>query len=161
RWASHTREPTIDTIRLLYHISRTPTMNIALILLVATFAHGRPTEIINSSGENLVDVTRYEVLFPDEDGSHSVDFEADNGISFQLSGTQSEDGGSNMVGSYIYIVDGEVVPLTFVADESGFQPSSSLLPVAPAFPHEIPDWVIKQIEFAEQQKAEQQQYKES
>merc|ERR1712105_63848 len=84
-----------------------------------------------------------------------VYFEADNGISFQLSGQQGEDGGAHMQGSYTYIVDGEAVPLTFVANEGGFQAESSLLPVAPAFPHEIPEFVLEQIAFAEQQRAAQ------
>merc|ERR1719244_727829 len=84
-----------------------------------------------------------------------MDFAADNGISFQLSGSQGENGGSNMVGSYTYIVDGEAVPLTFVANENGFQAESSLLPVAPAFPHEIPQFVLDQIAFAEQERLAQ------
>merc|ERR1712113_192968 len=103
-------------------------MNIVTILLLATIAHGRPTsneyDFTDSYDDDFVDVLRYEVLFPDEDGAHSFDFEADNGISFQLSGTQSDDGGSNMAGSYVYMVNGEAVPLTFIADEGGFQPSS-------------------------------------
>ena len=32
-----------------------------------------------------------------------------------------------------------------MADENGYQPQSSLLPVAPAFPHEIPEFVLEQI----------------
>jgi len=90
---------------------------------------------------------------PDATGTHSMDFAADNGISFQLSGSQGEDGGANMFGSYTYIVDGEVVPLTFIADHLGFQPDSPLLPVPVAFPHPIPEWVLEQIEFAAQEKA--------
>merc|ERR1711887_191776 len=48
--------------------------------------------------------------------------------------------------------DGTPFHLTFVADENGFQPQSDALPVAPAFPHPIPDFVLEQIEFARQQK---------
>ena len=44
--------------------------------------------------------------------------------------------------------DGTVVELKFVANEDGFQPESSLLPVAPAFPHPIPQFVLDQIAFA-------------
>ena len=33
----------------------------------------------------------------------------------------------------------------FVADENGFQPESSILPQAPAFPHEIPQFVLEQV----------------
>jgi len=60
---------------------------------------------------------------------------------------------TNLNVSNRYIVDGEAVPLTFVANENGFQPESSLLPVAPAFPHPIPQFVLDQIAFAAEQRA--------
>ncbi|CAL4089216.1 unnamed protein product, partial [Meganyctiphanes norvegica] len=104
-------------------------------------AYARPADLEDADS---VELLRSDVVHGDE-GSHSMDFAADNGISFQLSGQEGEDGGANMQGSYTYIVDGEAVPLTFVANEYGFQPDSSLLPVAPAFPHEIPEWVLEQI----------------
>ena len=44
--------------------------------------------------------------------------------------------------------DGQVFDLKFVANENGFQPESPFLPVAPAFPHPIPDFVLEQIERA-------------
>lgn len=40
-----------------------------------------------------------------------------------------------------------------MADENGFQPQSDVLPVAPEFPHEIPQFVMDQIEFARQEDA--------
>lgn len=43
--------------------------------------------------------------------------------------------------------------MKFVANENGFQPESDLLPVAPEFPHVIPDFVLKQIAFAAEQDA--------
>lgn len=41
--------------------------------------------------------------------------------------------------------DGTPVEVKFVADENGYQPESALLPVAPAFPHPIPQFVLDQI----------------
>merc|ERR1711917_195762 len=125
------------------------TMKTAIILILAAVAYARPSDL--ETDADSVELLHNEVVSADEDGAHSMRFAADNGIDFALSGQEGEDGGASMVGSYTYIVDGEAVPLTFVADEGGFQPDSSLLPVAPAFPHEIPEWVLEQIAFAESQ----------
>ena len=44
--------------------------------------------------------------------------------------------------------NGEEFSLKFVADENGYQPESDHLPVAPEFPHPIPQFVLDQIEKA-------------
>ena len=49
--------------------------------------------------------------------------------------------------------DGTPVHVQYVADENGFQPQSDLLPVAPAFPHPIPQFVLDQIAFAAEEDA--------
>ncbi|CAL4091500.1 unnamed protein product [Meganyctiphanes norvegica] len=101
---------------------------------------------------------RSDIHHVHDDGAHSMDFEVDNGISFQLSGSQGEEGGANMFGTYKMMnAEGELVDVKFVDNEFGFQPESSLLPVAPAFPHPIPQFVLDQIAFAEQQKLTQSQ----
>lgn len=128
-------------------------MKTAIILILAAVAYARPQDAYSAESAELLSS---DVSHPDEDGSHSVSFRVDNGIDFQLSGQEGEDGGANMVGSYVYIVDGEAVPLTFVANEGGFQPESSLLPVAPAFPHPIPQFVLDQIAFAESQRSDEE-----
>lgn len=38
--------------------------------------------------------------------------------------------------------------MKFVANENGYQPESDLLPIAPEFPHPIPQFVLDQIEKA-------------
>merc|ERR1711915_1120446 len=94
---------------------------------------------------------------PHDNGAHNMHLELSNGVEVHLGG---EDG--NMIGSYNYIMeDGSSVPLKFVADAGGFQPESSLLPVAPAFPHPIPKFVLDQIHFAEQQRAARAQQNDS
>merc|ERR1712055_327665 len=118
--------------------THTPTMKVAIVLLLAAVAYARP----EGSAESA-ELLRSDVAHPDDDGAHSMSFAIDNGIDFELSGRE-----------------GEAVPLTFVADENGFQPDSSLLPVAPAFPHEIPQFVLDQIAFAEQERAAQAEYSE-
>ncbi|XP_027232805.2 cuticle protein AMP4 [Penaeus vannamei] len=96
-----------------------------------------------------VAILRSSQVNPDALGAHSSDFEAENGIVFQFSGSEGVNGGANMVGSFSYPQeDGSLAEVKFVADENGFQPESSLLPVAPAFPHPIPQFVLDQIEFA-------------
>merc|ERR1712002_1053433 len=122
----------------------TTTMKTAIILILAAVAYARPSEL--ETDADSVELLHNEVVSADEDGAHSMRFAADNGIDFALSGQEGEDGGAHMV-------DGEAVPLTFVADEGGYQPDSSLLPVAPAFPHPIPQFVLDQIAFAASQKS--------
>merc|ERR1711970_893466 len=86
----------------------TTIMKFAIVLLIAAVAYARPQSLEEGSAE----LTHSEVSHPDDDGAHSMRFAVDNGIDFQLSGQEAEDGGAEMVGSYTYIVDGEAVPLT-------------------------------------------------
>ncbi|XP_064089673.1 cuticle protein AM/CP1114-like [Macrobrachium nipponense] len=82
-------------------------------------------------------------------GAHNFEFESGNGIQFTESGSEGAAGGASRIGSFSFpMEDGSVASVSFVADENGFQPESSLLPVAPAFPHPIPQFVLEQIEFA-------------
>merc|ERR1712212_1419163 len=51
--------------------------------------------------------------------------------------------------------NGEEFVLTYVSNaEGGYQPQSAALPVAPAFPHPIPDFVLAQIEKAAREDAD-------
>ncbi|XP_037780190.1 cuticle protein AM/CP1114-like [Penaeus monodon] len=84
-----------------------------------------------------------------EDGSYTVDVETGNGIELSEAGTLSSTGTAIKTGQYSYTApDGSVIEVKFVADENGFQAESDALPVAPAFPHEIPEFVLRQIQFA-------------
>lgn len=47
-----------------------------------------------------VAILRSTQVNPDEFGAHSSDFEAENGIAFQFSGSEGVAGGANMVGSF-------------------------------------------------------------
>ncbi|XP_066943595.1 cuticle protein AMP1A-like [Macrobrachium rosenbergii] len=83
----------------------------------------------------------------DDYGRYSLNVETANGIVLQ--GAGSPDGPEGAVvasGSFSYTSpDGTPVRLQYVADENGFQPQSDLLPVAPEFPHPIPQFVLDQI----------------
>ncbi|XP_068206665.1 cuticle protein AMP1A-like [Palaemon carinicauda] len=91
----------------------------------------------------------------EEDGRFNVEFEAENGIKFAQAGSPDGDEGSVVkAGMYSYTApDGTLVEVKYVADENGFQPQSDLLPVAPAFPHPIPQFVLDQIAFAAEEDA--------
>ncbi|XP_037804043.1 cuticle protein AMP4-like [Penaeus monodon] len=120
-------------------------MKIILALAVLAVAAAEQLPLVNPP----IAIVRNSQVNPDQFGAHSSDFEAANGIVFQFSGSEGVAGGSNMVGSWSYpLEDGTVASFKFVANENGYQPESSLLPVAPAFPHPIPQFVLDQIEFA-------------
>ncbi|XP_042870907.1 cuticle protein AMP4-like isoform X2 [Penaeus japonicus] len=120
-------------------------MKIAVVLALLALAVADKMPLTNPP----VAILRSSQVNPDENGAHSSDFEAENGIVFQMSGAEGDEGGANMVGYFAYPQeDGSLAEVKFVANENGYQPESSLLPVAPAFPHPIPQFVLDQIEFA-------------
>ncbi|XP_037780125.1 larval cuticle protein LCP-17-like [Penaeus monodon] len=89
-----------------------------------------------------------------EDGSYTVDIETGNGIITSEAGSQNGEGAIIKTGQYSYTApDGSVIEVKFVANENGFQAESDALPVAPEFPHEIPEFVLRQIQFAAEEDA--------
>ncbi|XP_027239225.2 endocuticle structural glycoprotein SgAbd-2-like [Penaeus vannamei] len=89
-----------------------------------------------------------------EDGSYTVDVETGNGIVTSEAGSPNGEGAVVKTGQYSYTApDGSVIEVKFIADENGFQAESDALPVAPAFPHPIPDFVLEQIQFAAEEDA--------
>ncbi|XP_068250398.1 cuticle protein AM1159-like [Palaemon carinicauda] len=125
-----------------------PTGNMKLFvaaLLVASVVADK----VPLTNPRLATILKNEQHTPDEFGNHNSDFETQNGIEVHISGSQGESGGANVIGSWSYVQDdGSLASLKFVADEFGYQPESDLLPVAPHFPHPIPQFVLDQIEFA-------------
>ncbi|XP_071516400.1 cuticle protein AMP1A-like [Panulirus ornatus] len=91
----------------------------------------------------------------EEDGRYSLDVETGNGIVLSQSGSPTgPDGAVVKAGEFSYTApDGTPVVVKFVADGNGYQPQSDLLPVAPAFPHPIPQFVLDQIAFAAEEDA--------
>ncbi|XP_066941905.1 cuticle protein AM1199-like [Macrobrachium rosenbergii] len=84
------------------------------------------------------------------DGNFRYAFELSDGTVVEASGTPGEEGGVNIEGSYRYVhPDGDVVEITYVADERGFRPVGDVIPT----PHPLPAHAIEQIRFAEERRA--------
>ncbi|XP_064093998.1 cuticle protein AM1199-like, partial [Macrobrachium nipponense] len=99
-------------------------------------------------------IIRDEKVF-NADGSFSVSYETTNGIKVLASGAPSGEGKSvTQAGSYSYTdPEGTFIEVKYIADEGGYQPESSALPVAPEFPHPIPQFVLDQIARAAEEDA--------
>ncbi|XP_037780112.1 cuticle protein AM1159-like [Penaeus monodon] len=92
----------------------------------------------------------------EDDGRYNFDMETGNGIKVSESGSPGDEGAINSAGSFSYTApDGTDVHLQYVADGNGFQPQGAHLPVAPEFPHPIPQFVLDQIAFAAEEDARQ------
>ncbi|XP_071516398.1 cuticle protein AM1159-like [Panulirus ornatus] len=120
---------------------------VAVALAVPQLSYSAPT--LASSEEDVVPILKDERVH-EQDGKFTVDVETGNGIRLSHAGSPNTDTGAVIqAGQYSYTApDGTEVALKFVANENGYQPESPLLPVAPAFPHPIPQFVLDQIAFA-------------
>ncbi|XP_018015040.2 cuticle protein AM1159, partial [Hyalella azteca] len=95
-----------------------------------------------------VAILRDDRVYPSAAGEYSLDFETADGTKISESGYGSgPDGAVETQGTVSFShPDGESFELKYVANaEGGYQPESDALPVAPAFPHEIPQFVLDQI----------------
>ncbi|XP_066983690.1 cuticle protein AM/CP1114-like [Macrobrachium rosenbergii] len=136
-------------LSLTYEVSPSITAFHDIVVVVLFAAIAVADEKPLTSPAAVVAILKNDRHTPDEFGNHNSDFEAANGIEIHLSGSQGESGGANMIGTWSYPQeDGSIASFKFVADENGYQPESDLLPVAPHFPHPIPQFVLDQIEFA-------------
>ncbi|XP_066943596.1 cuticle protein AM/CP1114-like [Macrobrachium rosenbergii] len=130
----------------------------ALVATAVAFPQGYEAPAPSSGQSRIANVPVIAIVRDDRisgnDGSYNVDVETANGISYSESGTPGATGAIASSGRFSYTApDGTPVVLSFVADENGFQPQAAHLPVAPEFPHPIPQFVLDQIAFAEEQRA--------
>ncbi|XP_064093897.1 cuticle protein CP14.6-like [Macrobrachium nipponense] len=86
----------------------------------------------------------------DDFGRYSVNVETANGIVLADAGAPEGPKGAVVSSGFFSYTSPEGIPVhvKYVANENGFQPQSDLLPVAPEFPHPIPQFVLDQIAFA-------------
>ncbi|XP_042218179.1 cuticle protein AMP1A-like [Homarus americanus] len=120
---------------------------LALLVAVAAAAPDSPRYGEYSSEEIPILV---DERIQEDDGRYNYEIKTGNGISLSQSGSpDGPEGAVIKAGEYSYTApDGTPVHVKFVADENGYQPQSDLLPVAPEFPHPIPQFVLDQIAFA-------------
>ncbi|XP_050700851.1 cuticle protein AMP1A-like [Eriocheir sinensis] len=119
----------------------------AVALAAPDRTYGPPSRTYDASGsQESAEILKHDFVLED-DGRYNLEVETSNGISVAQHG--SPDGPEGAVvksGSYSYTApDGTPVRVKFVANENGYQPESDLLPVAPEFPHPIPQFVLDQI----------------
>ncbi|XP_071516015.1 cuticle protein CP14.6-like [Panulirus ornatus] len=129
---------------------------VVLSMLVAVASASSLYEAPSARHDSLevVPILKHE-FNADDDGNYNLEVETGNNIAVSGSGSASGPDGSVVVaGQYSYVApDGTDVVVKYVADENGYQPQSDLLPVAPEFPHEIPQFVLDQIAFAAEEDA--------
>merc|ERR1712055_18428 len=111
---------------------------------IPAYAYSAPRSVDSDESVEFIPIVRDDRV-QEEDGTFNVEIETGNGIVLSQAGDSS--GEQQGVISFTH-PDGTPFHLTYVADENGFQPQSDALPVAPAFPHPIPDFVLRQIEKA-------------
>lgn len=74
------------------------------------------------------------------DGSYEYAFETENGINVQESGI----GGQSVQGSSKWIDrDGNIIEMSYIADENGFQPIGAHLPTPPP----IPEYILRALAY--------------
>ena len=121
-----------------------------IFVTLLAFVAARPDQPRYSDSREVVAIIRDDRVNPSAAGEYSFDVETADGIVRSESGYGSgPDGAVESQGSVSFThPNGESFDLKFVADAAGYKPESSALPVAPAFPHEIPQFVLDQIAFA-------------
>ncbi|XP_047469331.1 cuticle protein AMP1A-like [Penaeus chinensis] len=154
-------------------------MKIVILAVLSAVAAAAPQSY--GASPSRPDAQQVPILRDDrvieDDGRYNFDVETGNGILLSESGSPGSEGAINSAGRFSLkrseqkvaqvqqvrfihsytAPDGTPVQVQFVADENGFQPQSDLLPVAPEFPHPIPDFVLEQIAFAAQEDARRPQ----
>ncbi|XP_045593238.1 cuticle protein AMP1A [Procambarus clarkii] len=133
-------------------------MKLVILAVLATVATAAPQGYAAPQARYAGSSEEVPILKDDriqeDDGRYNFDVETGNGIILSQSGSPGSEGAIIKAGQYSYTApDGTPVVVKFVADENGFQPESNLLPVAPEFPHPIPQFVLDQIAFAAQEDA--------
>ena len=105
-----------------------------------------------------IEILRYDNV-NNGDGTYNYNYETANGISAQEQGYLKNQGSDNEIqtvqGSYqYYSPEGQLIRVTYTADENGFQPQGDHLPTPPPIPEAIQKAL--QIIYANAEKQRQQ-----
>nr|CAD7589211.1 unnamed protein product [Timema genevievae] len=126
---------------ILYHSSPSVMMNILVIscLVAVTYA---ASPLVKYGPNDVIPILAQSSI-ANEDGSFQNSYESGDGTKVQASGVlksagPKEEPAQEVQGAYSYISpDGQTLELRYIANENGFQPQASFLPVAPPIPDEI------------------------
>ncbi|KAH8379953.1 hypothetical protein KR009_008215, partial [Drosophila setifemur] len=109
---------------------------VVLVLSLAGVLEARPSDSPDAHAE----IRSFVNELKQEDGSYNYQFETSNGIAQQEQGV----GGYYASGSsQYYTPEGQLIQLTYTADENGFQPQGEHLPTPPP----IPEAILKSLEW--------------
>uniref|UniRef100_A0A8W7P7X2 Endocuticle structural glycoprotein SgAbd-2 n=1 Tax=Anopheles coluzzii TaxID=1518534 RepID=A0A8W7P7X2_ANOCL len=105
------------------------------------FGGGAPGAAPAGPSQPPIEIISYENM-NNGDGTYKYSYETANGIKVQEQGEIKNKGSDNEIpsvqGSYSYTApDGQVITVTYIADENGFQPQGDHLPTPPPIPAEI------------------------
>ncbi|EDV96127.1 pupal cuticle protein Edg-78E [Drosophila grimshawi] len=111
-----------------------------LVVLAAVVFLGTSHSAPSDSADAHAEIRSYVNEIKQDDNSYKYQFETSNGIAQQEQGV----GGYYASGSsQYYTPEGQLIQLTYTADENGFQPQGEHLPT----PHPIPEAILKSLEW--------------
>lgn len=109
-------------------------LQVLFVAAAIACAHG-----FSDPNDARAEITKYQNQIND-DGSYQYVYETSNGIAAQESGV----GGQYASGGYSYYSpEGQLIQLSYNADENGFQPQGAHLPTPPP----IPDAILRSLEY--------------
>ncbi|XP_002134826.1 pupal cuticle protein Edg-78E [Drosophila pseudoobscura] len=128
---------------------------IHVVVLVAAasvlMAGVRVLALPSDSADAHAEIRSFVNELKQEDGSYNYQFETTNGIAQQEQGV----GGYYASGSsQYYSPEGQLIQLTYTADENGFQPQGEHLPTPPP----IPEAILKSLEWIRNHPEENEEY---
>ncbi|XP_017070678.1 pupal cuticle protein Edg-78E [Drosophila eugracilis] len=124
-------------------------INVVVLVAVSILlgVQARPSDTPDAHAE----IRSYVNELKQDDNSYNYQFETSNGIAQQEQGV----GGYYASGSsQYYTPEGQLIQLTYTADENGFQPQGEHLPTPPP----IPEAILKSLEWIRNHPEENEEY---